>query len=1050
MNTRFSEFPVALGDLAEDAFGDVPSWIFDLTQHKIIWGNSKACAFWQASSLRDLLNRDFSTDSIVVRRRLSEIYDSRTLDAAEETWTVYPNGTPVTVKLHLRPVAQRTHVRALVITLARRLDLDLEPDALRLLEASRHTSSMVSLYSMDGVLVTQNSASSAYVARHKLKRGAEFRLANYFDDSGAVHDIVKALKEGRVYQADLDVSGAFGLRNHSVTVQGCLDPVTGAKQISVSEQDVSDRTSQTKMLARQASVLATSLDVRAHQLERMNAELIHEVAERRSAEAALRDQIAILESFFQAIPAPVFYKDSQGVLLGGNEAFEEAMDIENGCIAGSRVEDHIPDYLGGFCNEMDNEARQSDGVFGYEVAFPRKDGTTVDYVIHKAKFYSSHTNGAGIVGIMTNIDAQKRNEDALRKSADRLAAIARISSDLVWELDSELRYCFVSDRCEEITGVPAEAFLGKRPCEVFARSMEDNPDQWAYFHRAKKERRMYRDFVHSDGGLTSQIQYLSSSAEPIFDDDGVFQGYLGASRNVTQQVRTFEQLKANEAHLSSAQRMMDLGVLVWRGNQQEVSYQSDNIASIYGHPGGAASKWVMTRRESVECVTAEDRPNYVEVITKAERENLTYDVKFQIVRPDGKRRTLREIGSPAYNKHSRSMQIVSTVQDITEIEAADLQLRQAQKMESIGKLTGGIAHDFNNLLAIIQGCTEFMALTDVVEKNLVDDILRAVSRGAGLTNSLLAYARKQPLNAQPVHLGDLARGMLDMVQRSLGSSISVDVHVERDLWVALADPGRIEDAILNLAINARDAMPDGGDLRIVCANATMTQSYVAENPGTLVGDYVTITFTDTGKGMTDEVLARAMEPFFTTKELSNGSGLGLSTIYGFARQSGGHLCLKSEPGEGTTVRIYLPKVANPSSDADDGPSSETTEHDGTGERVLLVEDNDAVRDIAQKTLISLGYRVVSVADADEFHHALKSRDVFDLVLCDVVLPGGTSGPQLVETLRADYPGIKVIFMSGYTSEASTRHGVDISQETLLSKPFSRVDLSIAMEKALHG
>jgi PAS domain S-box-containing protein len=1050
MNTRFSEFPIALSDLAEDAFGDVPSWIFDLTQHKIIWGNSKACAFWQAETVQDLLDRDFSTDSIVVRRRLSEIYDSRTLDAAEETWTIYPNGTPVTVKLHLRPVAQRTHVRALVITVARRLDLDLEPDALRLLEASRHTPAMVSLYSMDGVLVTQNSASSAYVARYQLKRGAEFRLANYFSDPSAVHDIVKALKEGRVYQADLDVTGTFGLRHHSVTVQGCLDPVTGAKQISVSEQDVSDRTNKTKRLARQASVLATSLDVRAHQLERMNVELTHEVAERRAAEAALRDQVAILESFFQAIPAPVFYKDSQGVLLGGNEAFEEVFEIKPGTLDGSRIEDHIPDHLGGFCTKMDEEARSTDGAFGYEFSLPVKDGPSVEYLIHKARFDSSQTNGAGIVGIMTNIDTQKRNEDALRKSANRLETIARISSDLVWELDKDLRYCFVSDRCEEVTGMPAEAFLGKRPSQVFAKAMIESPEQWAYLRRVTRERRMYRDFVHSDGGLTGPVEYLSSSAEPIFDDDGAFQGYLGASRNVTQQVQTFERLKANEAHLSSAQHMMDLGVLVWRGNQQEVSYQSDNIACIYGRPGGKHSNWVMTRRASVDCVTNEDKPNYVAVITKAERENLTYDVKFQIVRPDGKRRTLREIGSPAYNKHSRTMQIVSTVQDITDIEAADLQLRQAQKMESIGKLTGGIAHDFNNLLAIIQGCTEFMAITDVVEKNLVDDILRAVSRGAGLTNSLLAYARKQPLNAQPVHLGDLARGMLDMVQRSLGASIVVDVQVERDLWVALADPGRIEDAILNLSINARDAMSDGGDLKIVCANRSMTQSDVDENPGTAVGDFVTITFSDTGKGMTDEVLARAIEPFFTTKELSNGSGLGLSTIYGFARQSGGHLCIKSELGRGTGVRLSLPKQASPPSVADPALAPPQAEFDGTGERILLVEDNDAVRDISQKTLISLGYQVVSVADADEFAHVLKSGEVFDLVLCDVVLPGGTSGPQLVQRLRAEYDGIKVVFMSGYSPEASTSHGVDISQETLLSKPFSRADLSIAVEKALHG
>ena len=392
--------------------------------------------------------------------------------------------------------------------------------------------------------------------------------------------------------------------------------------------------------------------------------------------------------------------------------------------------------------------------------------------------------------------------------------------------------------------------------------------------------------------------------------------------------------------------------------------------------------------------------------------------------------------------------------DVTERKKAEQalrdsreQLHQAQKMEAVGQLTGGVAHNFNNLLAVIQGNVEFLADELGPENSKAEAILRASKRGAELTQRLLAFSRRQPLRPVAIDLAKLTAGMHSLLVRTLGETIEVEIASERGLRTVLADPGQVENALLNLAINARDAMPDGGTLSVTCANARIDDAFVADHPEVVAGEYVVLEVNDTGTGMSPEAIEHAFEPFFTTKEVGEGSGLGLSMIYGFAKQSGGHVTIYSEEGHGTTVRLYLPQVRQNTmqeteTQADDAPI-------GQGERILVIEDDPDVRTLVLQMLESLGYLAFDVSDAAAARNFLGRNEAVDLIVSDVILPGGMSGPEFAEDARADNPELRIIFMSGYPAGATNRNGLLNADEVLLTKPFRRAGLARAVRDALE-
>jgi len=288
--------------------------------------------------------------------------------------------------------------------------------------------------------------------------------------------------------------------------------------------------------------------------------------------------------------------------------------------------------------------------------------------------------------------------------------------------------------------------------------------------------------------------------------------------------------------------------------------------------------------------------------------------------------------------------------------------------------------------------------------------------------------------------------MSELLGRTLGETIQVETKVQASLWAASADPGQVENALLNLALNARDAMPNGGKLTIECANARLDEAYKAENPEAVAGDYVVLTVHDTGTGMSDEVRARAFEPFFTTKEVGQGSGLGLSMVYGFAKQSGGHVAICSEEEQGTTVRLYLPRGERATVYENASQQRETPL--GQGETVLVIEDDPGVREAAGRILEELDYQVTLVADAAAADEALSNGGAVDLLLSDVVLPGGTSGPEFAEQARKRCPDLRVVFMSGYPAQVAGRAGFLDGDTVLINKPFRRQELAKALRDAL--
>ena len=429
------------------------------------------------------------------------------------------------------------------------------------------------------------------------------------------------------------------------------------------------------------------------------------------------------------------------------------------------------------------------------------------------------------------------------------------------------------------------------------------------------------------------------------------------------------------------------------------------------------------------------------VFTRAASGERLHNLEVRRFRRDGTIIDLVVSTVTLYTAAGKPRGVVEIIEDVTDRKRVNQQLVQAQKMEAVGQLTGGIAHDFNNLLAAIVGnldmLTEQLAGHPAGAK-LARLALEAALRGANLTRQLLAFSRRQPLQPRPMQLNTLINELDELLHRTLGEAIEVQTRLQPDLWIARVDPTQVETAILNLAVNARDAMPRGGRLTIETANRRLDQDYAELNPDSMPGDYTMLGVSDTGTGILPEVLPRVFDPFFTTKEPGKGSGLGLSMVYGFARQSGGHVKIYSEVGHGTTVRLYLPRSLAPGElVAPKEPAGSIAP--GRGETILVVEDSAAVRDTAANLLEGLGYRVLTADRADAAMDLLNGGAHVDLLFTDIVMPGGVSGVDLARMVRARWPGIKVVFTTGFSDDVLPA-GL-AGPDPMLVKPYQRHELA---------
>ena len=426
------------------------------------------------------------------------------------------------------------------------------------------------------------------------------------------------------------------------------------------------------------------------------------------------------------------------------------------------------------------------------------------------------------------------------------------------------------------------------------------------------------------------------------------------------------------------------------------------------------------------------------------------------VRKDGTQFWASIVIDAIRDKNGSLIGFAKVTRDMTEKRHIEEQLRQALKMEAIGQLTGGIAHDFNNLLQVVMGNLESLhrraAIMDPEPLRIVrrfsDGALRGAERAAALTRRLLAFSRHQSLDPKPTEVNNLISGMSELLHRTLGEKIKVVTVTDPDLWPAFVDGNHLESAVLNLAVNARDAMPNGGTLTIETANICLDDAYAEIYQEVQPGDYVTIAVSDTGTGMTKDVLDKIFVPFFTTKEPGRGTGLGLSQVYGFIKQSGGHVKMYSEPGRGTSAKLYVPCISD---------DSKLTFHEeeknavptGTGEIVLLVEDDEDVRRSTAHMLRELGYGVVATGDGAEALREIAEQPDIRLLLTDVGLPGGMDGPQIADAVRAARPGLPILFTTAYARQASGNLvPFDLSID-ILPKPFSYAALAAKVRQVLE-
>jgi PAS domain S-box-containing protein len=440
--------------------------------------------------------------------------------------------------------------------------------------------------------------------------------------------------------------------------------------------------------------------------------------------------------------------------------------------------------------------------------------------------------------------------------------------------------------------------------------------------------------------------------------------------------------------------------------------------------------------------------------------NGRYEAEGWRVRKDGRRFWASVVIDPIRDEEGGLVGFAKITRDITERMESQRALREtqerlaaAQKMEAIGQLSGGIAHDFNNLLMIVIGNLE-TALRRARDmpgggnvQRFISNAIRGAQRAAALTSRLLAFSRRQPLSPRPLDLNRFLNSAVDFLQRALGERIEVQVVGAAGLWKVEVDPNHLEVALINLAINARDAMPNGGKLTLEAGNVFVDEEYCRRNPGVSPGQFVLLCVSDTGAGMPPEVLQHAFEPFFTTKELGQGTGLGLSQVYGFVKQSGGHIKIYSEVDQGTTVKVYLPRLAGSAEELEQ--QIEPPKADGqTGETILVVEDDPDVRAYLDEALRDLGYRVIKAANAEQaMKHVRDPHVSIDLLLTDIVMPG-KNGRQLATDALQLRPSLPVVFMTGYSRNAVVHQGRVDSGVDLIQKPVTQSELAVRLRSAL--
>ncbi len=726
--------------------------------------------------------------------------------------------------------------------------------------------------------------------------------------------------------------------------------------------------------------------------------------------------------------------------LETNPAFEKIFGFGKESMVGKTVLDIYPEIKSHWIE-----------IFG-KVALEGVPAEFESYAVSVQKHFSitAYSPSKGqFVSIFHDITERKKTEEALKHSEKRFRDIVDCSMEWVWEVDENMQYTYTSSAYGEMLGYKAEEIIGKNPFDFMS------PEEAARIEHLitpiiearQPFSRLENTNIHKDG---RQIIMISSGV-PIFTSSGSFAGYRGVDLDITEYKNVENQLKDTAGALTESEdrfRSLQEFFPTAIGFHENGHFIDANNALIqlFGY-----TVEELRAHQGLELIAEESQGIVRDNISRG------FDGVYSVIgqRKDGRKFPLEVQGRSVPFK-GRVLRITE-FRDLTEREKTDAKLRQSQKLEALGHLTGGIAHDFNNILGIVQGNLELLKRkipdnADALER--LEKAHNGTIRAAKLTEKLLGFSRQEAHGRKLTSINEFIQNMEELISRSLTVSIKVDTHLANDLWTVNIDTGDLEDAILNLSLNARDAMPDGGTLVIETANKTLDANYAIRNESGKAGDFVMISVSDTGIGMPKEVKEKVFEPFFTTKEESKGTGLGLSMVYGFVQRSGGHIKIYSEIGKGTTFRLYIPRANNREIEQEKTTNSQLDPPRGN-ETILVVDDERALADVAFSHLHDLGYKVLTAYDGREALQILEQTATIDLIFSDIIMPGGIDGYQLAKAVHDKYPEIRVLLTSGFTNNREEKINqndrfLSTLAANLLNKPYNKIELATHLRQVLDN
>ena len=788
-----------------------------------------------------------------------------------------------------------------------------------------------------------------------------------------------------------------------------------------------------------------------------------DITDQKNAEATVQESEGRLRAITDSLPFLISYLDNDQIFRFINKPYETWFERPLSEIVGRNVRDVMGPAMYEARRPFIERALAGESL-SYEADFPRSGGTVHTEIVHVP-----HRDQAGrVLGLYTvvmDITTRKLTEKVLSESEERFRSIADSAPVPMWVSRLDGLRQFVNRAYHEFLGV---SFADALNFDWRKALHPDDLERILREQRAGEGSRMPFALEARYRRHDGQWRWLRSESQPRWGPGGEHIGFIGvahditaskdAERVLTELNETLErriedrtrQLAASEALIQTFfHHSSEYYAILVEENDGHFRYAEINPATLRLYK---KTREVVVGR-TVQEVFGVERASEIEAHLAA---CLREGAPHQYERTQGDA-VIEAIVTPAPQEPGAPRRVVVSAHDVTERRRLEQQLHQSQKMEAVGQLTGGVAHDFNNMLTLVIGGLDIMGrqITNLPDPLALtrmergrDMAMQGAQRAASLTMRLLAFSRQQPLNPQALDANTLVADVCDLLRRAIGETIALETVLGKDLWRMYADANQLENALLNIGFNARDAMPNGGKLIIETANASLDRPYMSSLSEDIEpGEFVMIAMTDTGVGMDKTTQERAFDPFFTTKEVGKGTGLGLSQVYGFARQSAGHVRIYSEVGEGTTVKIYLPRSVDDTKNPVIGEGNKLSQWTGA-ERILVVEDDDGLREYASGVLKELGYHVTRASNGAAALEILSGRDHVDLLLTDVVMPGGVNGRQLADAAVSQRPNLRVLYMTGYTRDAIVHQGRLASGIHMISKPFSFEELASKVRQVL--